>query len=550
MRRIRLRTALLNGVLLLLAGLAWLYLAPARVGGFTTYVVTHGVSMEPRFHSGDLALVRPSDRYGVGDVVAYHSSLLGLVVLHRIVAIHNDHYVFKGDNNHFLDPVHPTRHELIGKLWLHLPRAGAVVNWPHSPAVGAAVCGLLGLFLLWGVGEQRQRRRRRRGGSESSRQGPPIVNSPRDHDVARPVNFRALLTASALAVAVFVVLAAISFVTPSLKSARLSTPYTQRVSFGYRARVAAGPVYPNGTVKTSDPIFLSIVRSLDVRVAYRFTSAAPSSIAGTEEVVLKLLGASGWSRSLVLTPPTRFVGNHTSTDVTINLRRLQALMAQVERLTAVPAFSTFSVAVQPILHVRGALAGRPLSADFQPALTFQVSEGQLQPSDGSAGNASGPGAGSSSAGANYTPSQSGTIGLPGSVANDFSVLHVSVQVAIVRWISLVGLLLSTGAAVFFYLRKRGEPFEESYRIRAQYGHMIVPIVAGEDLGWPPVDVRSIKALVQLAESGQRLILHSRSDNVDTYLVNDEGTVYRYQVRPSNVVWGDWSDTAAPVQAAA
>jgi hypothetical protein len=85
---------------------------------------------------------------------------------------------------------------------------------------------------------------------------------------------------------------------------------------------------------------------------------------------------------------------------------------------------------------------------------------------------------------------------------------------------------------------------------AQYGHMIVPIVGGEDLGWPPVDVASIKALVRLAESGQRLILHNRADDVDTYMVNEEGTVYRYQVKPSKVVWGDWSEPAAPVKAAA
>jgi hypothetical protein len=91
---------------------------------------------------------------------------------------------------------------------------------------------------------------------------------------------------------------------------------------------------------------------------------------------------------------------------------------------------------------------------------------------------------------------------------------------------------------------------ETFRIQAKYGHMIVPIVGGEDLGWPPVDVPNIKALVKLAESGQRLILHNHKDNVDTYMVNEEGTVYRYQVKPSNVVWGEWSDAAAPAEAAA
>jgi hypothetical protein len=47
-----------------------------------------------------------------------------------------------------------------------------------------------------------------------------------------------------------------------------------------------------------------------------------------------------------------------------------------------------------------------------------------------------------------------------------------------------------------------------------------------------------------------MILHNRADNVDTYMLNEEGTVYRYQVKPSNVVWGDWSETTTPAQTAA
>src|SRR5438445_716851 len=76
----------------LLAAAAWLFFAPTRIGGSTTYVVTSGVSMQPRFHTGDLALVRPADHYRVGMIVAYRGSLLKVVVLHRIVAIHDGHY--------------------------------------------------------------------------------------------------------------------------------------------------------------------------------------------------------------------------------------------------------------------------------------------------------------------------------------------------------------------------------------------------------------------------------------------------------------------------
>jgi hypothetical protein len=144
------------------------------------------------------------------------------------------------------------------------------------------------------------------------------------------------------------------------------------------------------------------------------------------------------------------------------------------------------------------------------------------------------------------------VGTPTTAPATVTVLGVSPQISLLRWIAVLGLLLSGAAAVYFYLRKRSEPFEESFQIQSQYGHMIVPIVGGEDLGWPPVDVPNIKALVMLAESGQRLILHNRSNDIDTYMVNEEGTVYRYQVKPSKVVWGEWSDTttAAPVKAAA
>ena len=100
-------------------------LRPTAIGGSTRYVVTSGVSMEPRFHTGDLALVRPAGQYKVGDIVAYCSTLLRTVVLHRIHAIDGNTYVFKGDNNDFLDPVHPTRAELLGKLWLHIPGGGS-----------------------------------------------------------------------------------------------------------------------------------------------------------------------------------------------------------------------------------------------------------------------------------------------------------------------------------------------------------------------------------------------------------------------------------------
>ena len=63
-----LRAGLISATLVVLAVAAWLMLAPTQIGGETGYVTTSGISMAPRFHSGDLAIVRPKAQYRVGDV--------------------------------------------------------------------------------------------------------------------------------------------------------------------------------------------------------------------------------------------------------------------------------------------------------------------------------------------------------------------------------------------------------------------------------------------------------------------------------------------------
>jgi signal peptidase I len=551
-KRLRFRSYVLTGTVIALVAVAWHFFAPSNIGGSTRYVVTSGVSMQPHFHTGDLAITRPASTYKVGEVVAYHSTVLHVTVLHRIIARHGNRYVFKGDNNNFIDPVQPTRAELLGKLWIHVPHGGFVLKALHAPIVAAVLCALVGLFALFGAGQKRGRRKRRRQGeSGSNRPGIPLVNGPRHHDGTRPTNYGALLAASAFAVAAFAVLAAIAFARPAHHRAAKVTPYSQRVTFAYSAHVRRNPVYPDGRVITGDPVFLTMVRQLNLHIDYRLVSDAATNLTGSEKVALTMTGPSGWKRSFVLTPSTRFSGSHTSTDVSLDLSQLQGLLSQIEKLTASPGFGTFSLSVGPQVSVSGTVAGRPVSTSFHPALSFSFASGQLQVAGGASGaaSASSPGASATSA-ADFTQTQSGSVSAPTTAATTLPVFGIAPQIATLRWIAIIGLLASIAVTLYFYLRKRGEPFEETFRIMAQYGHMIVPIVGGEDLGWPPVDVTSIKALVRLAESGQRLILHNRSDDVDTYMVNEEGTVYRYQVKPSKVIWGDWSQDAGPVRAAA
>ncbi|MBJ7454191.1 MAG: signal peptidase I, partial [Blastococcus sp.] len=118
-------------VALVLVGM-WLFW-PTSLGGGTTYVVTHGQSMEPGFSTGDLAVLRPTGSYEVGDVVAYRSESLDTVVMHRIVAVDGDRFVIQGDNNDFLDTDRPTEDQLLGTLFRQVPQGGKILDAITSP---------------------------------------------------------------------------------------------------------------------------------------------------------------------------------------------------------------------------------------------------------------------------------------------------------------------------------------------------------------------------------------------------------------------------------
>jgi signal peptidase I len=127
--------------------LACLVLWPQRWGGTMTYDITHGISMKPAFHTGDLAILRKSSSYQVGDVAAYRSPSLHTTVMHRIKTADHGHYTFKGDNNSFTDPDTVTDKQLLGRLLLRVPKVGLGLGWLVQPVhLAIAVAGIFLLF--------------------------------------------------------------------------------------------------------------------------------------------------------------------------------------------------------------------------------------------------------------------------------------------------------------------------------------------------------------------------------------------------------------------
>ena len=540
MKSHRLRSGLITGALLLLAGAFWLFLAPPKIGGSTSYVITGGISMEPHFHTGDLAIVRPAGHYHVGEVVAYRSTLLHVVVLHRIIAIDGGRYEFKGDNNDFIDPTRPTRAQLIGALWIHLPHGGAIFRWLHSPVTGAVLCTFVALLLVGTEGKRRRRRRNR--GNGPGRQGAPPM-TPRDGGAPLGVSLRSLVIGFGIVTAVCLAVGLYATTRPAMTPVTHRLTYTQKANFTYHAPAPVGPVYPDGTVSTGDPVFLQLVHRLAVKVAYHFAVNAPSRLHGTQQMFLNVAGPTGWTRAIALSRPRRFSGTATSATAAIDLSGLQSLLLEVEKATGISG-SGAGIGISLKLHVNGTVAGQPVDQSFSPNAGFQLQPLELVPGGAASpsGAAPGSGAGGPTSGG-LTPSQPGSVATVSTVASRLSLLGHTMAFDTIAWTGLAAAALAgVITLVLAILLRRNQAFDEAARIRARYGHLLVPILIGEDLGWPPVDVAGFKALVRLAEASGQVILHHQADAVDTYLVNDNGTVYRYQITLPLVTWGEWTET--------
>ena len=151
--------------ILLVCGL-WLTFAPARVGGAATYVTVSGNSMNPTFHTGDMVVLVRATNYQVGDIIAYHSRLLGgVVIIHRIIRTTDDgRFVTKGDHNEFVDPYDPRPSDVLGRRALRVPGASQIPSLVQRPAGAATLAALAGVVLVRRTsGGTNHRRRARRG---------------------------------------------------------------------------------------------------------------------------------------------------------------------------------------------------------------------------------------------------------------------------------------------------------------------------------------------------------------------------------------------------
>jgi signal peptidase I len=506
-------------------GAGWFFLAPPALGGDTGYVVTNGVSMHPRIHTGDLALVRPANAYHVGDIAAYHSRTLHVTVLHRIVAVTPHWYVFKGDNNSWRDPEHVTRAQIIGKLWVLAPTLGQRMAQVRSPVVIATLAGLAVVLLFGGAGVHRSRRRRRAPQPKWRTKQPKWLPA-QPATKTGPIGSSGAVVVAAIALAVCIGMSLLAWTAPQRRTVPEHVGYRQSGTFAYAATTTPGAVYRTGHATTGQPIFARLAGPVQAQFAYALHAHAVRGLSGTAAMDIVLASPNGWMRTVPLQAPTAFAGPHVTLAGIVHLRRLERLLARVAAATAQPG-AAFTLTLVPDVRVHGTIGGHPFAAAYSPQLPFTLTPYELAPVlPGTPQGAVPPPARLAPV---FHPGANGSVVAATTVAQSIGVRRLQVPVTIARIAGLVGALVALAALAFavrLYRRSRGA--DEPTRIAARYGESIVSVVHSSlgthgDL----VQVRSIEELARLAERYESMIIHEQTDLGHAYLVADGATLYAY-----------------------
>jgi signal peptidase I len=519
---------------LVAAGLFWINFAPTRLGGDSIYVVTSGISMEPRFHTGDLAMLRPASSYKIGEIVGYKSPHIG-IVMHRIIGEKGGHFFMKGDNNNFVDEYHPAPSDVVGRLWLHVPKVGRFINSQRdretSVVVAAAAMG--GIIVVPAERERRRRRKKTRRGETSASRAkdfrPPSHRRRGGGPAMAVIGLPGQVTASIICLIALAALAlgAFSYARSTTTVTTEHLSYRQTGTWSYSA-IAKGDVYANGVATTGQPIFTAVAPVVRVDFAYRFVSALPTHLTGRAGLTALLTSSNGWSHTLRVGPKTSFSGTEARLTGTLNLPAIERYLASIEAETGqfIGAGASYTLALEPAVHVSGVLGSSSvLSQSFNPSLSFTVQANEAQLSTAQVGSAK-------TLAQLIQPSAAGSMNVPRTTSANLSFigLHPSVSASrkVAAWVLLACVLALLGLGI---LLRKASRAAEADRIAARYGPILVAVERPEALGEAgSVRVANVEDLVKIAEQQGRMILHCEGESGRDYFVRDQSLTYLYSVR--------------------
>jgi signal peptidase I len=467
-----------------------------------SYVITHGVSMNPVYYQGDLVLVVKSRTYKVGQIAAYHGA--GEEVLHRIIG--GDAatgYVLKGDNNQSIDITTPTADEVIGHAVLHVPKGGIWLK----PVLSPTGLGMIGFLVIGGgAATPRNRRelprgRRKKKVKAMARQGGSWATAMAlAKTVSRlPPILMTLAGAAAFTTLVAIALGVLGWMKPVVEQ-RLGSDSPQTMTFSYSATVPRSPAYDSTTATSPDPIFRKLANRVDLRMRY---VGKP----GTFDASTILSDDSGWKANLALVAARKTSGNSLDTTVRLDLNALEARQrAAATAIGVQPGALTITINTR-VINAAGTFAA-PLALRVTPVLmALPNGASDLTVTDKTAEPAT------------FVARTIGTTE------------HPIMTAARARGLAVL-LLLGAAAAVaaIFLVVRRSVPLRTRAEIERRHPNLLVHV---EPMTLTPgqavVNVDTFPALVKLAERYGQMILTWRQPEADDFVVRDDGITYRFRI---------------------
>ena len=517
------------GVVIMIA--VWLAFAPTQVGGMVSYIIVIGQSMEPKFHIGDLVVAHKEPIYRVGDAIVYRSLELKSFVFHRIISQEMGHYTLKGDNNSWVDNYQPSHEEVIGKLWLHIPRGGAALQKTRSPLVMALIAGALGALLAASLSRDKSKGKKRMNDrsfrewfnsvQQKSRSWLTKINTPEpkkpgDFDQGKileglffVLGFIALST---------LILGIIAFSRPTSRIAQDDLTYEHLGIFSYSAS-APQDVYDADTIKSGDPIFTNLTCSVDINFQYTLVAAQTENIAGTYQwtaIISEPL--SGWQRTIPLQEQTSFSGSAFGSTANLDLCKIASLTQSMEEKTNARSGS-YTLSMAPNIRLTGEVSGRALEGVFNPALVFRYDRVQFYlVRNEEQGNP-------------LTLTETGILREEHKEANTMPLFGKEMAVPTLRLIALFGFIGSLIALVVLGLRLQNlSRLDQDKFFHIKYDSMMIDVETcfADPIGSSSaIQVTSMDALAKLAERFNAMILHTEQDNLHMYYVQAGGATYQF-----------------------
>jgi signal peptidase I len=494
------RAASISAAAALVLAAVWFFW-PSGLGGGTTYVATHGISMEPGFHTGDMAVLRPAGSYSVGDVVAYRSESLDTIVMHRIASGDAGGFVTQGDNNDWLDEDRPTSDEMLGRLFLRIPQGGTALDTLRSPGALALVAGAA--FAVLGVARRPRGRHRKR----SAGRRPARAFSTPARALARQVALASGAVAL-LAAAGCVVLIAL----PSSETGTRTVQVIQQGQFSYSGEAERGTTYPSGVIATGDTVWTRLSRQLTVSFTNTLTGPGLAGVTGAMRLDVVVSAPDGWSAVVGSGPVVAMEGGTATASVVVNPDAAAQLLSRHYAEIGSSGGSA-TLTVTPVARTTGTVEGREFDAGSPAGMAFTLDAMSLRPAGG---------------GMELTPSSPTPVQVDEVVPRSFAVLAATVPIGVARIAAAAVLAVALAVlAVAAWIGRSGRG-DVADQFLVRHADRILP-VAAFDPGPTVIDVSDAESLHRVAERFDALVLHHAGPDEDVFAVRDIDATYRFVV---------------------